>query len=170
MQLATDTQSKLICAVHISQNPSDHYELLPTMDKAVENLPVKPKKVSADTIYKQESTLQYLEKEGYDGIIPDQQQNRLNQGKLPDNLFHKDNFTYDFDNDSFICPSGAILEHKSTTYEESKDEKGTKIPVSSYYNYKACKNCQYKEQCLSKLTTHRVIQERVSELSIKMKY
>lgn len=170
MQLATDTQSKLICAVHISQNPSDHYELPPTMDKAVENLPVKPSKVSADTIYKQESTLQYLEKEGYDGIIPDQQQNRLNQGKIPDNLFHKDNFTYNFDNDTFKCPSGAIFEHKSTTYEESKDEKGTKIPVNSYYNYKACKNCKYKEQCLSKSTTHRVIQERGSELSIKMKY
>ena len=123
MQLATDTQSKLICAVHISQNPSDHHELPPTMDKTVENLPVKPNKVSADTIYKQEPTLQYLEKEGYHGIIPDQQQNRLNQGKIPDNLFHKDNFTYDFDNDTFICPSGAILKHKSTTYEESKDEK-----------------------------------------------
>ena len=43
MQLATDTQSKLICAVHISQNPSDYHELPLTMDKTVENLPVKPK-------------------------------------------------------------------------------------------------------------------------------
>jgi len=60
MQLATDTQSKLICTVHISQHPTDHHELPPTMDKAVENLPTKPHKVSADTIYKQESTLQYL--------------------------------------------------------------------------------------------------------------
>ena len=111
-----------------------------------------------------------MKKKGYDEIIPDQQQNRLNQGKIPDNLFHKVNFTYDFDNDTFICPSGAILKHKSTTYEESKDEKGTKIPVNSYYNYKACKNCKYQEQCLSKSTTHRVIQERGSELSIKMKY
>ena len=69
MQLATDTQSKLICAVHISQHPTDHHELPPTMNKAVENLPTKPHKVSADTIYKQESTLQYLEKEGYDGSL-----------------------------------------------------------------------------------------------------
>ena len=38
MQLATDTQSKLICAVHISQNPSDHHELPPTMDKTVKEL------------------------------------------------------------------------------------------------------------------------------------
>lgn len=118
MQLSTDTQSKLICAVHISQNPTDHHELPPTIDKAVENLPVKPYKVSADTIYKQKSTLEYLEKEGYDGIIPNHTTNRANQGKIPDNLFHKDNFTYNFDNNTFKCPSGAILEHKSTTYEE----------------------------------------------------
>lgn len=53
MQLATDTQSKLICAVHISQHPTDHHELPPTMNKALENLPTKSHKVSADTIYKQ---------------------------------------------------------------------------------------------------------------------
>lgn len=170
MQLATDTQSKLICAVHISQHPTDHHELPPTMNKAVENLPVKPHKVSADTIYKQESTLQYLEKEGYDGIIPDQKQNRINQGKIPDNLFHKDNFTYDFNNNTFICPSGAILKHQSTIYEKSKDEQGTKIPVNSYYNYEACKSCKYRIQCTPQSSTHRVIQERGSKLSIKMKY
>ena len=170
MQLATDTQSKLICAVHISQNPTDHYELPPTMDKAAENLPVKPHKISADTIYKQESTLQYLEKEAYDGIIPDQKQNRINQGKIPDNLFHKDNFTYDFNNDTFICPSGAILKNQSTIYEKSKDKKGTKIPVNSYYNYEACKNCKYQLQCTPKSSSHRVIQERGSKLSIRMKY
>ena len=44
MQLATDTQSKLICAVHIPQHPTDHHELPPTMNKAVENLPTKPTK------------------------------------------------------------------------------------------------------------------------------
>ena len=53
MQLATDTQSKLICAVHISQHPTDHHELPPTMNKALENLPTKSHKVSTDTIYKQ---------------------------------------------------------------------------------------------------------------------
>ena len=169
MQLATDTQSKLICAVHISQHPTDHHELPPTMDKAVENLPTKPHKVSADTIYKQESTLQYLEKEGYDGIIPDQGQNRINQGKIPDNLFHKDNFTYDFDNDTFQCPSGETLKHKSTTYEESKDNKNTKIRVKSYYNYNACKNCKYQDQCTPQSQSHRVIQERGSDLSLEMK-
>ena len=52
MQLATNTQSKLICAVHISQHPTDHYKLPPTMDKTAKNLPLKPNKVSTDTIYK----------------------------------------------------------------------------------------------------------------------
>ena len=83
MQLATDTISKLICAVHISQKPTDHYELLSTMDKAVENLPFKPQKVCADTIHKQESTIEYMEKKGYMESLPNQKQNWINQGKLP---------------------------------------------------------------------------------------
>ena len=170
MQLATDTESKLICAVHISQNGSDHHELPPTMDKAIENLPTKPHKVSADTIYKQESTLQYLEKEELDGIIPDQKQTRINKGTIPDNLFHKDNFIYLFKENVFQCPSGNILEHRSTTYEESKDDKHTKIPVHSYYNYHACKNCKFQKKCTPKSSIHRVIQERGSQLNIDMKY
>jgi hypothetical protein len=59
MQLATDTQSKLICAVHISQEATDHYTLPPTIDKAVENMPSKPSTISADTIYRTESTLEF---------------------------------------------------------------------------------------------------------------
>lgn len=110
MQLATDTQSKLICAVHISQNGSDHHELPPTMDKAIKNLPTKPHKVSADTIYKGIHT-PILRKEGLDGIIPDQKQTRNNKGTIPDNLFHKDNFTYLFKENAFQCPPGNILEY-----------------------------------------------------------
>lgn len=50
------------------------------------------------------------------------------------------------------------------------NKNGIQIPVNSYYNYKACKNCKYKEQCLSGTTTNRIIQEQGLELSIKMKY
>lgn len=85
-------------------------------------------------------------------------------------MFHKDNFTYNFNNNTFICPSGAILKHQSTTYEKSKDEEGTKIPVNSYYNYEACKTCKYQIQCTPQSSNHRVIQERGSKLSIQMKY
>lgn len=170
MQLATDTQSKLICGIHIAQEATDHYTLPPTIDKAVELMPTKPTTISADTIYKTEPTLQYLDKNGYKGLIPDHGQTRENQGKLNDNLFHKDNFTYLFDEDAFLCPNNKKLPHESTTYEESKDEKNTKIQVNSYYNYQECKNCKYQEQCTPGKSTHRVIQERGSQLAIKMKY
>lgn len=111
-----------------------------------------------------------MEKEGYDGIIPDEEQTRLRQGKFPDNLFHKDHFTYLYKQNAFQCPAGAILPYKSTIYEQSKDEEKTKIPVNSYYNYYECKNCRFNEQCTPKSSTHRVIQERGSILSINMKH
>ena len=133
-------------------------------------MPSKSSTISADIIYRTESTLEYLEKENYKGLVPDYGQTRENQGKLNDYLFHKDSFTYLFDVNAFQCPNNKILPHKSTTYEESKDEKNTKIPVNSYYNYDECKKCKYKDQCTPKSSTHRVIQERGFTLAIKMKY
>ena len=56
-----------------------------------------------------------MKQEGYDGFIPDQNKQEEIKEKIEDNLFHKDNSTYLFDEDAFQCPSVAILLHKSTT-------------------------------------------------------
>ena len=50
VQSAVDYDTKLICAINVTQNPTDHYELLNIVERAIKNINTKPKYISADTI------------------------------------------------------------------------------------------------------------------------
>jgi Transposase DDE domain. len=76
VQNAVDSQSKLIYAINITNSPTDHYELPKIAQKLLENLKEKPQYISADTIYRNETTIQYLEKEGIEEVIPTRKQNK----------------------------------------------------------------------------------------------
>ena len=51
IQSAVDYDTKLICTINVTQNPTDHYELPEIAKKAIQNIKTKPKYISADTIY-----------------------------------------------------------------------------------------------------------------------
>ena len=51
IQSAVDYDTKLICAINVTQNPTDHYEVPAIAKKAIQNINIKPKYISADTIY-----------------------------------------------------------------------------------------------------------------------
>ena len=51
IQSAVDYDTKLICAINVTQNPTDHYELSNIAERAIKNINTKPKYISADTIY-----------------------------------------------------------------------------------------------------------------------
>ena len=50
IQSAVDYDTKLICAINVTQNPTDHYELPAIAKKAIQNINTKPTYISADTI------------------------------------------------------------------------------------------------------------------------
>ena len=60
IQSAVDYDTKLICAINVTQNPTDHYELPEIAKKAIQNINTKPKYISADTIYLTQISLSYL--------------------------------------------------------------------------------------------------------------
>ncbi|WP_233144898.1 MULTISPECIES: hypothetical protein [Methanobrevibacter] len=51
IQSAVDYDTKLICALNVTQNPTDHYQLPEVADKAIKNIGKVPKHMSEDTIY-----------------------------------------------------------------------------------------------------------------------
>ncbi len=51
VQSAVDYDTKLICAINVTQNPTDHYKLPEIADKAMKNINKKPKHISVDSIY-----------------------------------------------------------------------------------------------------------------------
>ena len=70
VQSAVDYDTKLICALNVTQNPTDHYELPAVADKAINNMGKVPKYMSADTIYLNQISLSYFIDNGIDGLMP----------------------------------------------------------------------------------------------------
>ena len=60
VQSAVDYDTKLICAINVTQSPTDHYELQPITERAIQNIQTTPKYISADTIYLNQISLSYL--------------------------------------------------------------------------------------------------------------
>lgn len=168
IQSAVDYDTKLICAVNVTQSPTDHYELPQIADKAIKNLGKIPEHMSADTIYLNPTSLSYFKNNNIDGLIPTRKQSKEKIGKLNKNPFHKDHFEYDGENDAFKCPAGQYLTFYNQYTIESKDPKKPEKIKRLYNNYEACKNCKFKKDCISQKQSHRTITENGNRLQIEM--
>ena len=152
IQSAVDYDTKLICAINVTQNLTDHYELPPIAERAIRNIQTKPKYISADTIYLNQISLSYLADKKIDGLIPTRKQSKEKIGKLNENPYHKDHFEYNYELDAFKCPEGNYLHFFAKYVELHKDpEKPDKIK-RIYNNYEACKTLPCTKQMLFKLT------------------
>ena len=168
IQSAVDYDTKLICAINVTQNPTDHYELPPIAERAIQNIQKTPKYISADTIYLNQISLSYLADKKIDGLIPNRKQSKEKIGKLNDNPYHKDHFEYDYELDAFKCPENEYMYFQAKYIEPHKDpEKPDKIK-RLYNNYEACKNCKSRNKCYSGSQTHRTITEYGSEMQKAM--
>ena len=128
IQSAVDYDTKLICAINVTQSLTDHYELPAIAKKVIQNINTKPKYISADTIYLNQISLSYLADEKIEGLIPTRKQSKEKIGKLNENPCHKDHFEYDYELDAFKCPKNQYLHFYGKYTELHKDpEKPEKI-------------------------------------------
>ena len=159
VQSAVDYDTKMICALHVTQSPTDHYQLPEVADKAINNIGKVPTYMSADTIYLNQISLSYFVNKGIDGLIPTRKQSKEKIRKLNPKPLHKDHFTYIEEIDAFYCPGGQFMyffrEYTKPNKDPSKPDKITRI----YNNYSACKCCIHKNNCFTDKQTHRTITE-----------
>lgn len=168
IQSAVDSESKLICAITVSQSPTDHYELPKIADKTINNIGKKPKYISADTIYLNNTSLTYLVKKDIEDLIPNRKQSKKNTDRLNKNPYHKDHFEYNMDEDTFKCPEGEYLKFYKEYTKPNKDKEKPDIITRLYNNYNTCKNCKHKNKCISPKQTHRTISENGDRLQREM--
>ena len=96
-QIAVDSHKGIIIASYITNNPTDHYELVPLMEQVQSNLsriydelPVNYQ-VSADNGYSTDENIEYLDKHGIDGYIASRKLSRKEKKReiYPKNHFPK---------------------------------------------------------------------------------
>lgn len=165
-QIAVDDYKGIILASYITNNPTDYYELIPLMEQVQSNLseiydetPVNYQ-VSADNGYSTDMNTEYLEQNGFDGYISSRKLSREQKKyNLSDKPFAKDNFFYDNEMMTYICPLGQPL------YKISEYTYKNKSRISHWT--KECKTYPMQLFC-SKGNRCRVIQDYKIPSKIRM--
>ena len=89
-------------------------------------------------------------------IIPTGKQTRKLKGKLNENSYHKDHFTFDYENKEYIYPLNVKLPlQRSQRQEPTKKGRPGKI-IHQYYSSE-CNECEHKTECTK--STTRVISD-----------
>ena len=93
----------LITAVEVVDEPDDHGQLTPMLDKAEDNTGARADMTLADAGYHSGQALEECASRGQRVAMPESQRRALRRP------YHKDRFTYDESSDSYRCPQGQAL-------------------------------------------------------------
>ena len=154
-----DEKNEIITATKVTPGSVDDGAALKEMiDIHQQNTGIKPETVVADTKYGTIDNYLHYHDEGIKTHIPSVEESHRGYGSK-EGIFTKEEFTYDRDNDIFICPAGETLNRKKFR----KDRK--------HYEYIApaskCKECKLKDKC-TRSKTGRTLKrhERQDELDL----
>jgi len=91
-----------------------------------------------------EENYDYLQKQGIGNYLKYNTFHQELKGKSPQNRFHKNNFTYDKNDECFLCPETRRLRFKET--RENKTANGY-VSRSDLYVCEDCSGCAYAAEC-----------------------
>ncbi len=145
VQINTDAANGLIVAVDVTQQGNDLNQLTSGIERVEQNSGMTPKQVIADGGYVSRNNIVEMESRKIDFIAPPcdeagkAKSNYAMRGISPD--YESSKFIYDAETNSFQCPQGKKLRHKTKCKERSK-------VVHKYCaDLKDCRNCPSKDQC-----------------------
>ena len=136
VQVAVDTKHKLIVEQQVTNQVLDLGLLTPTAVPAKEVLGVDTIDVVADRGYFKIEDIEACEQAGIVPYVPQPQRGP----SVRAGLYRKDEFRYDPDGDSYVCPAGQRL----YPYSSSLLRNLTKI---NYVNKLACDDCAVRARC-----------------------
>lgn len=138
-QISVDTHSHVICGAMADHSDNrDSMSLPAILAKTIDNLnphQLKVEEILADTGYSSGDVLRALEFQKIKGYIP-------NFGQYKP---EREGFTYDSENNRYICPQGAMLPYKKT-YADAKGNVKNHYRASARY----CKPCPLRSVCIGK--------------------
>lgn len=158
--IAVDSKSQIIIAYDVTDQQNDSAELIPMIDKVLENVKeLQPYRfcddnnnekinIVADSGYSSGSNLAKLESEEYknkiDVYMPDavSEQNKKGKGgsHKEDPQFDKSKFGYNNEDNTVTCPAGKKLHHIGRSNQRG-------VIYERYGNFTECKKCQYFGKC-----------------------
>lgn len=146
-QIAVDQSHGIIVGTKVSNNPSDQQQFDDMLGEVKKHARAVPKLTTADAGYFSAANIQSAERYQTDAYIA-----ATKEGKKPKNPYDKTNFTYDPDQDVYICPAGKLVERKQTVHADNDDK-----PTTWIYECQACPECPFQDQCVKAKSGKRTI-------------
>ena len=143
--VAVDEKEKVIIACFITDEATDHNQLIPLTEKVKENVGT-PNNVGADAGFFSYDNIEYCDKENITPYIPDNFYKV--EEKKKNKRYRKSQFKYDPETDTYTCPEGKEL---SFSHIQKRKEK----PDLRVYKCSDCPGCPQKEKCTK--AEHRTI-------------
>lgn len=146
VQTVVDDKYKLITNIEVTNEVKD-INLLSTMaKKSKETLEVQSLEVLADKGYYKATEIKECIDNNINVYIPKPE----NSNKSPEDGFQSSEFIYNDKNDTYTCPGGFILQHRSSSEKDGK-------LMKRYHNHNVCKTCSVKDKCTKSKESKRSI-------------
>jgi transposase len=134
VQAVVDQKNKLIVAEDVTNEETDLRQLSGMAKQAKTNLGVDKLEVVADTGYCTTAEVVQCQEQGITAYVPKAD----TSANTAQGLFGKSRFTYDAPKDVYVCPAGAELTYRSSTFEKGR--------AVRYYRASGCAACALKKQ------------------------
>jgi len=134
-QIAVDEKHGLIVSCDVVNENTDHHQFADQINKANEVMGKKCDTGVADCAFATPDELEKIANQGIEVIVPSQRQCK---GKEP-KPFDARNFTYDRQNDCYVCPEGNVLRFRKV---EVKRRRKVYLGLGS-----TCRSCMHFGTC-----------------------
>lgn len=150
-----DTDNAVILDVEASRSvrQAELGAMQTMIDRTKDTFNINPERMIADTAYGTGPLLEWLVQER--GIAPHIPV--IDKSGRTDGTFERPDFTFDDENDLYICPSGKELKQSRRAYITPRISKADKYGILRYRARKAdCDACQLKSRCCPKEPSRKV--------------
>ncbi|WP_246516996.1 IS1182 family transposase, partial [Lederbergia ruris] len=143
VQIATEGQYAL--AYDVFPNPTDTRTLIPFLDSIEENFFELPEHIVADAGYGSEQNYEdIIENRNRTPLITYNQYRKEKKKKHKDNAFHVDNWEYNEDEDTFLCPNGRKVQF---SHHSKRTDKYGFTREFKVYECEDCSGCPLRDLC-----------------------
>jgi transposase len=157
VQSVVDDKHGLIVQTEATVDTNDAHQFARQIDQANELLETPCKVACADAGYSDTAAMEKIDEQGIRVIVPSQRQ-ALHE---PESPFSKSHFTYDKEQDCYICPEGYRLLHSYT--HEKKGKRQYRME-----DKKSCHHCQHYGQCTKSERGRNIIRLRNEDVKLKL--
>jgi transposase len=146
-QLAVDAKHKLIAAADVTNDVTDYQQLAGVALAAKANLELAKTEVVADAGYYNAAEVSRCVEHNITPYLP----KSYTSANTAQGLYGKSQFKYDAGQDVYVCPAGAPLTYRFSTYELGRGLR--------YYRASGCKGCALKPRCTRNKSNRTITRE-----------